>query len=627
MSVTSYLWSSNSGSWQTAHSAVLTDDQGRYDINNTDQGTYRVDFTPAADSPFAQQAWSSAESIDVADDVMVAYGADVDGVNAVLGDGARLSGQVTGPGGEPLAGIQVVADRQGAGTYYERTTTTGADGRYDLGGLAGVQHSVAFVDPGNAFATRWSTTPVLTRGQMTTLDAQLAERATITGTVTKSDGTPFDAGCTVTAYGYYYGQTYQATVAADGTYVLGPVTPDYYQVRFDPAAPYEPEWWNDWHGDRWSASWVYMWSGDPVGGIDAQLERLATVSGTVTDAAGAPVAGAGVAAYQDEGEWVHVADATTDEAGHYSLLGLRAGSIKVHFRNAGALRGEWWDDKDTLAQADPIDVGTGSDTTGIDAVLAAPSSASGNVTDKAGTPLEGLSVAAWQQEDTGWRLVADASTDAFGQYRIDGLHRGAARIHFFGRSFVGEWYDDKASRGAADDVAIPAASAVDGIDAALALPSSVSGTVSTDAGLPAADVRVQAYQDQGDRWVSVGDVSADALGKYRIDGLRTGDVRLHFVGPDIVGEWWHDKTTFSTADRVPVPEETDVTGIDAVIQSYGRISGRVSDTAGSPLRAWVGLYRWNGMWWRWAGSAYAGWDGSYSFRHLAPGEYATYYYS
>ncbi len=95
-----------------------------------------------------------------------------------------------------------------------------------------------------------------------------------------------------------------------------------------------------------------MGTGDPVSDIDARLERLATVSGTVTDADGAPVAGAGVAAYQDEGEWVHVADATTDEAGRYSLLGLHAGVTKVRFAGTGALAGEWWNDKDTLRDAD-----------------------------------------------------------------------------------------------------------------------------------------------------------------------------------------------------------------------------------------------------------------------------------
>ena len=140
-----------------------------------------------------------------------------------------------------------------------------------------------------------------------------------------------------------------------------------------------------------------------------------------------------------------------------------------------------------------------------------------------------------------------------------GLHRGAARIHFYGRSFVGEWYDDQVSKSSADDVPIPAGSTVDGIDAALARPSSVSGSVTTEAGQPAA-VRVAAYQDQGGRWLSVGDVSTDALGNFRIDGLRTGDVRLRFTGPDIVGEWWQDKTSFSSADSIPVAEETDVTG-------------------------------------------------------------------
>ena len=345
------------------------------------------------------------------------------------------------------------------------------------------------------------------------------------------------------------------------------------------------------------------------------------------DPSGEPVAGAGVAAYQDQDGWSHVGDATTDAAGRYTLYTAQPGLTKVRFRSTGGLASEWWNDKDTLADADLVDVVAQTDAPGIDATLAAASSVTGTVTDRAGQPVAGLSVAAWQEDVYGWRYVSDASTDATGNYRIDGLRRGIARIQFFGSdSLLAEWYDDKASLDAADDVRIPEASEVGGVNAVLAATSSVSGAVTTPSGGPATGVRVQAWQDDGGRWVHVRDVSADALGRYQVGGLRPGNVRLHFIGPDIVGEWWQDKTSLSTADDVPLPEETEVTGVDAVVEADGRLSGHVTDADGDPLRAEVILYRWNGMWMQYVRWANTDWNGSYSFRGLPPGSYAIDFY-
>ena len=638
--VTAYQWGDYSGTWQQSSSAVLTDDQGRYDIGGVYEGTYRVDFTDPQGRPYAQEAWDDADTIDVATDIVVPHGTVVDGVDAVLDEGAHVAGRVTGPGGAPLEGIQVIAIREGPGTRYDRSTFTDADGRYDIGGLAGATHVVGFIDPSYTYlneyfenaADEWSGTPVLTpRGSTTTVDAELEQRGMISGAVTHTDGSPFELGGTVIVFAVYSWETYSTSISPDGTYSLGPLPNGVYRVYFDPARPYAAEWWDDWHGDIWGATWIDMWSGRSVSGIDAKVTGPSNVSGKVADSAGNPVAGVSVAAYRtDDGwSWNWASDASTDAAGHYRLGGLQQGTVRVFFGGTAALFGEWWNDKDSLESADDIAVPVETDVTGIDAVLGAPSSVSGTVKDKAGQPLAGIGVAAWQQDDDGWQYVSDASTDATGHYRIDGLRRGLARVHFLGTSaLLGEWWDDQLSLASATDIPIPEEAEVGGIDAILAGASSVSGAVSAQDLGPVGNVKVQAWQRDGSGWAHVRDASTDATGSYRLGGLRSGVVRVRFVGTaDLVGEWWDDKASLSSATNIVVAEEMDVTGIDAVLRAYARLSGRVTDAAGAQLNASVELYRWNGMWMDYVGSRWTDWNGRYSFAGLKPGDYAVGFWS
>jgi 5-hydroxyisourate hydrolase-like protein (transthyretin family) len=458
--------------------------------------------------------------------------------------------------------------------------------------------------------------------------AASAEPGVITGVVTMADGSAFDLGGTVTAYDDWSAGVYQTPIRADGSYSLGPLPAGSYRVHFEPAPPYQDEWWDDWHGDSWSAARIYLWEGNSASDINARVSRASSVSGKVTDDQGRPVAGVSVFAYRDQDGWSALSDASTDAQGEYRLDGIPQGEVNVQFRGTGSVLGEWWDDQEWRGTATDIPVTADADVTGIDAVLAAPSRVSGAVTDKAGRPIAGISVSAWQENPGGWDYVSDASTDETGRYLIGGLRPGLARVHFSGNdTVVGEWWQDKASFVTANEVVLPASAEVAGIDAVLAAASSVSGAVSAEGGAPAAGISVQAWQQQGSGWEHVRDVSTDATGAYRIGGLHSGAVRVHFVGRgDLIGEWWDNAATLGAATDIPVGEEADVTGIDAVLKAYASLSGRVTDAAGDPVPAGVYLYRWNGAWFQYAGSRYADWNGEYSFRGLAPGRYAVYYW-
>ncbi|WP_028045224.1 carboxypeptidase regulatory-like domain-containing protein [Cellulomonas sp. URHE0023] len=104
----------------------------------------------------------------------------------------------------------------------------------------------------------------------------------------------------------------------------------------------------------------------------------------------------------------------------------------------------------------------------------------------------------------------------------------------------------------------------------------ISGTVTDDTGAPVADVSVQVSPG--------GQVTTDAAGHYTASGLMPGSYTVTFVPPPasgLLGEAY-DNVAFWNPTQVAV-SDADVTGIDAVLDHAGTISGKVLDTDGGPI--------------------------------------------
>ncbi len=157
---------------------VVTDAEGRFDVDGVEPGPCDVRAWSAGNAPFAGG-------------VMVNVGA-TSTLEIVLRPGALLAGTVTDADGSPVARATVSFGT--AGTFAHGSTLSAEDGSYALDSLPiGQVDVLARKERMEAAAN-----PTLTSGVVTTWDPKLAARHCIEGSVLRPEGVPFadlDVGC------------------------------------------------------------------------------------------------------------------------------------------------------------------------------------------------------------------------------------------------------------------------------------------------------------------------------------------------------------------------------------------------------------------------------------------------
>ena len=351
--VSAYIW--NGAGWGPGFSEVTGTD-GTYTLSGLPAGTYRASFRDEDTEAYTSEVYSNAVDLASGQDIVVAAGETVAGIDAALVEASKISGRVTRMDGTtPLEGIYVET-YQWNGEYwgYGDSTYTEMDGNYELGGLEAGTYRVRFSDPtatylsevyDNVLGWDWDegADVVLAAGESAAgIDAALAEVSKISGRVTRMDGTTPLEGITVDAYGWNgadweYGASTETDL--DGNYELGGLDAGTYRVRFyDQTATYLSEihedvlWLWAWDGGRD----VVLAAGESATGIDAALSLpSSTITGTVTSENGAtPLVNLYVKAYRRAGAgWNFFTESYTDAAGFYELSGLGAGTYRVVFQD------------------------------------------------------------------------------------------------------------------------------------------------------------------------------------------------------------------------------------------------------------------------------------------------------
>lgn len=292
-----------------------------------------------------------------------------------------------------------------------------------------------------------------------------------------------------------------------------------------------------------------------------------TVTGTVTDDAGAtPVAGAWVLSLGGSQTQTEVG-VQTDASGQYTLPDLRSGNHFVGFIDpTGAHVPEFWPNSPNVPESTPIATTAGG-TTQADGFLTSQSAPpgettlSGTVTEAgSGDPLGDVFVAALRASD--YHMVRVATTDSSGHYTLDVPADGYKLAFVDTNGLRGmEWHENHPNTGLEDAATVDSPAETDAeLDP---LTASISGTVADDETTdPVAGAWVIALiggQIAGGA-VSAGD------GTYTIAGLAPGNYRVTIVDPSggRRQEYYDDSTDYDGGSDVTITAGATAT-IDAAL--------------------------------------------------------------
>jgi hypothetical protein len=210
--------------------------------------------------------------------------------------------------------------------------------------------------------------------------------------------------------------------------------------------------------------------------INADLIEGGAISGTVSaTGTGLPLTEVEVCAVSVGAAPVRRCE-ETDASGAYDVHSLPGGTYRVAFRGRGSSAGyepSYYDGKQTLAQATPVQVTARTTKSGIDAALEKGARIEGAVTEAGGGSLSGIAVCLF--EATAASPDRCTYSGEGGAYSFEGLTSGSYEVGFSleageGDGFEAQYFDGVPTRGQAVTVSALAPSIVNGVDAALSRP-------------------------------------------------------------------------------------------------------------------------------------------------------------
>ncbi|MFQ6058289.1 MAG: cohesin domain-containing protein [Anaerolineae bacterium] len=274
----------------------------------------------------------------------------------------------------------------------------------------------------------------------------------IAGTVTAEDtGLPL-VGVPIYVADFDTGRPWAKTrTQEDGSYIVdGLRTGDYMVWAAPEEQNYLPEYYDD-APTKEEADPVHVEEGQTTPDIDFALTPGGIISGRVIEDTGAltlyvPLGGVHIKVGDYETNRVVATTRTLDD-GTYAVDQLPAGTYWVYAGNPDMnLIGEYYDDKLTLDEADPVEVEEGQETPNINFALAYGGSISGRVLPEEGpisvTPFFAFKVEA--QDFESGEVVGKAETDRMGYYKIPSLPEGTYRVYAYDDRglYIPEYYDD-----------------------------------------------------------------------------------------------------------------------------------------------------------------------------------------
>ncbi|MCW2777736.1 MAG: cell surface receptor domain protein, partial [Frankiales bacterium] len=555
-------------------------------------GTYRLVAHDCQGGAHVRRVWDGRAWTAQGADVALAAGSSLTLPPVALPVAGLLTGVVHDDLGAPVARACTYLIDVGTGAYLA-TITSADDGTLRQDGLPTGRYVLQIAscggpDIGAAWygggVTRASATEfAVTQGQTTQLQVLAPRAATISGVVSAAVGGA-DKAC-VRAYDAAAtgldGQVGSgATADAQGAYTLQHLYPGRYRIAFsascDPGARtvFFPT-----STTLTGATPVEVGPAEHRTGVDGLLVDGATMSGTVRDEQGQPVAGACIE-LRDAQSSPSPRRASSAADGTWSLPGLRPAAYYVEVRpcRTGTRLVAAWYPRGNQGDAQQVVVPVGG-RTGVDVVLPVGGALSGTVRDARGALDPGACVTV---ESTGYPFTdvqsLDARTDASGAWQLLGVPTGSYLVHArtcdaaHPQGDAPAWAPSSARRPGARTYSVAGTAETSGVDAQLLPGATVSGrlTGSDGAGLPGLTVYVQ---DDG----FGGAGTTDADGRWSARGLLGGPTAV--VVSDPVGGLTlpYGRTEVR---RFDLPVAGSLSGLDAVLVRSGSLSGQVVDQFG-----------------------------------------------
>lgn len=515
-----------------------------------------------------------------------------------LAHGGAVRGRVVGPTNKPLAGVKVLVEAP----TYGGSAITDSRGRYAVVGLPAAPYAVCFdgttltsagvptgfiaeCDGNRPYDPYASGDVPVVAGKAIQVGAQLSIGAGIRGRVTASDGQPIP-GIDLIVRDDAAPQSLIQT-DSDGRYSITGVVPGSHVVCFDTGSgPYVLQCFKN-APDESSATPVLATAGKFTV-ANAVLSEGSSFTGTVTDKTGAPIPGVLVSAFTN-GPAGPYGYATTDEAGRWSMTGLRADSYVISFDTSsvavgvptGYVSAYYHDQKPVVLRA--------GRTVTADVRLAVGGAIRGTVTGPDGQPVAGVYVSAGGPTPFG----GGQTTAADGSYLLKGLAAGSWTVCFRpdpslpgSELLVPQCFDDQPDT---SPTLIPVASGATSVaDARLAAGAGISGRITGARGEGVGSVQVAVYA--GDGSYAAG-ATTDDTGAYGVGGLTAGDFTVCFdtsyatgsSSGGYVNECYDNQAPGGTPTTVTVQTGQVTGGINAVLADGAGITGRVTAATGAPL--------------------------------------------
>ncbi len=524
-------------------------------------------------------------------------GGQTDRVTVLLSRGAPVQGRVSDGSGAAIAGAQVSAEPAGAlvplgNDGRALTVTSGADGGFHFDALPAGSFRFSAVHAPHAPG---STPAILLDGRTATrgLELRLEAGARLAGRVVSRAGAPVLFAAVRVAprgAGPFAGVSRQASCDDTGQFSLDGLPRRAHDVLAL-------------HDRATSARTTVDLAQRPeVLDLELVLGLDLTISGTVVNPAGAPIAGAQVTAMVELGASTDLEDLrlrgpaseVSDGAGAFTLTGLAPGSYRVRASHeAGGAGGDLWLRPGVVAAAGA---------TGVRVILAEDGVVKGRVVYDDGTVPELFSVAA------GAFSPARPFAGGRGEFRLTGVPAGERTLVITG---------PRITRLLSAPIAVTSGAEVDAGTITLTRGRSVRGVVTDDANRAVAGAKVMAGSVLIGDGQKLGGMPSPGLPVKTTESADDGSYEIAGLGPGSL-------SIVADADAgrslvLPIGAGAGDAVVALRLLPTGALEGKVSKAGAAVAGALVTAQQHKVPAGRFVVSAAS--DGSYRFDRLAPGEY------